>query len=187
MQTARDRWILRQMGKERLTLLHGGARMAAGVRRAIIVCAAVLAALVPLPTAAISTSLGTAYAIDPLTGAALDGYDAVSYFAEPTPLPGRPEFEYYWAGVPWYFASAGNRDAFAGSPETYAPMFGGYATMSVARGYLSVGNPRIFVVLAGRLFLFYSSGNKEAFLLSPRDAYQKAESNWMVLSNDLGF
>jgi len=146
-----------------------------------------LLALVPLPAAAVSTSLSDAYAVDPLTGAALDGYDAVSYFAESAPMPGRPEFEYYWAGVPWYFANAANRDAFASSPEAYAPMFGGHATMSVARGYLSVGNPRIFVILAKRLFLFYSSGNKEAFLLSPRDAYQKAETNWKSLSKDIGF
>ncbi len=175
------------MGKERLTLLHDGERMIAVMRGAFLAFVLALSALMPLHAAAVSTSLGTAYAVDPLTGAALDGYDAVSYFAEPEPLPGRPEFEYYWAGVPWYFANAANRDAFATSPETYAPMFGGHATMSVARGYLSVGNPRIFVVLAGRLFLFYSSGNKEAFLLSPRDAYQKAESNWTNLSSDIGF
>ena len=126
--------------------------MIAAVRSAFLVCTLVLVALMPLHAAAVSSSLGSSYAVDPLTGAALDGYDAVSYFAESAPLPGRPEFEYHWAGVPWYFATAANRDAFATSPETYAPMFGGHATMSVARGYLSIGNPRIFVVLAGRPF-----------------------------------
>lgn len=161
------------MGKQRLTLLR--------------VLALAMALILPaLPAGALTLSLSSAYAVDPLTGAALEGYDAVSYFTEPAPLPGRPEFEYYWSGVPWYFATAANRDVFATSPETYVPLFGGYAAMSMARGYLSIGNPRIYAILAGRLFLFYSSGNKEAFLIAPRDAYQKAEAHWGVLSKDAG-
>ncbi|MBU1174870.1 MAG: hypothetical protein KKH72_05655 [Alphaproteobacteria bacterium] len=165
------------MGKERLTLLK---YLAAGAALALALCAAA-------PTGASTLSLTTAYAVDPLTGAALEGYDAVSYFTESAPLTGRPEFEYYWSGVPWYFATAANRDVFIKSPETYVPMFGGYAAMSMARGYLSTGNPRIYAILAGRLFLFYSSGNKDAFLISPRDAYQRAQEEWAVLSKDAGF
>ena len=161
------------MGKQRLTLL-----------RALALATALI--LPALQADALTLSLNSAYAVDPLTGAALEGYDAVSYFTEAAPLPGRPEFEYYWAGVPWYFATAANRDAFATSPETYVPLFGGYAAMSMARGYLSIGNPRIFSILAGRLFLFYSSGNKEAFLIAPRDAYLKAEEQWSVLRKDAG-
>lgn len=164
------------MGKERLTL----------TKLVVLGLALLLAAMSPMPSGAATTTLTTAYAVDPLTGAALEGYDAVSYFTDKTPLLGRPEFEHYWAGVPWYFSSAANRDVFMRSPETYAPMFGGYATMSVARGYLSVGNPRIYAILVNRLFLFYSSGNKDAFLISPRDAYQKAQEHWAVLRKDAG-
>ncbi len=187
MQKARVRWILRQMGKERLTLMRGIVAATALARGAAAALVFVAFVLIAQPALALTTTLGNAYAVDPLTGAAIEGYDAVSYFTETVPQPGRPEFECYWAGVPWFFSSAANRDVFAHSPEIYAPMFGGYATMSVARGYLSVGNPRIYVVLAGRLFLFYSSGNKEAFLISPRDAYKKAEENWAVLRNEPGF
>ncbi len=168
------------MGKESLTLTQW---MRRGLWLAFLL--PILAAPVP-PAGAVSLSLGSSYAIDPLTGAALEGYDAVSYFTEPAPLSGRPEFEYYWAGVPWYFATEANRDIFMRSPETYVPMFGGYATMSMARGYLSSGNPRIYAVLADRLFLFYSSGNREAFLLSPRDAYSKAQDNWLRFSRNTG-
>lgn len=165
------------MGKQRLTLI-----------RDMALALVLLFAAGPVgPAHALTLSLTTAYAVDPLTGAALEGYDAVSYFTEMSPVAGRPEFEYYWSGVPWYFASAANRDVFIRSPETYVPLFGGYAAMSMSRGYLSSGNPRIFAILAGRLFLFYSSGNKEAFLISPRDAYQKAQEHWAVLSEDADF
>ena len=162
------------MGKQRLTLLRA--------------LALALALILPaVPAGALTLSLSSAYAVDPLTGAALEGYDAVSYFTDAAPLHGRPEFEYYWGGVPWYFSTAANRDVFASSPETYVPMFGGHAAMSMARGYLSTGNPRIYAILAGKLFLFYSSGNKEAFLIAPRDAYLKAQEQWSVLRKDAGF
>lgn len=169
------------MGKQTLSML----RRSVGILRLALALVLVVAASVP--AGALTLSLTTAYAVDPLTGAALEGYDAVSYFTESAPVAGRPEFEYYWSGVPWYFASAANRDVFMRSPETYVPVFGGYAAMSMARGYLSAGNPRIYSILAGKLFLFYSSGNKDAFLLSPRDAYQKAQDNWAVLSEEAGF
>ena len=165
------------MGKQRLTLL----------RALALIAGLVFGMAWTVPAGALTLSLTTAYAVDPLTGAALEGFDPVSYFTEGAPEQGRSEFEYYWSGVPWYFVTAANRDVFMRSPETYVPVFGGYAAMSMARGYLSSGNPRIYSVLAGKLFLFYSTGNKEAFLISPRDAYQKAQEQWAVLSEEAGF
>jgi len=123
--------------------------------------------------------------VDPLSGVAIDGYDAVSYFTEDTPLPGQPEFDFYWQGVPWYFASAANRDVFARAAQIYAPVFGGYGVMSLSRGYLSAGNPRLYAVLGGRLFLFHSQGNRDAFLVSPREAYLAAQEQWQILSPGL--
>jgi hypothetical protein len=134
---------------------------------------------------AATTSTVTTIVTDPLSGIAIAGYDPVSYFTETEPLSGRPEFEFIWGGVPWYFASAANRDVFMRSPEIYAPMFGGYGVMGLARGYLSEGNPRIYAVLQNRLFLFYSTGNRDAFLLSQRQAYQLAVKNWEFLSLEL--
>lgn len=132
-------------------------------------------------------AVGTATGIvtDPLSGVALYGYDPVSYFTEDVPLHGRPEFEHEWGGVVWMFASAANRDVFLRHPEVYAPQFGGYGLMALSRGYLSEGNPRIYAILAGRLFLFYSTSNREAFLLSQRAAYRDAAMNWKRLSPNL--
>ena len=134
---------------------------------------------------AATSTLSGQFVADPLTGVALEGYDPVSYFTEGEPLPGQPEFDYYWQGVPWYFASAANRDAFARSPETFVPVFGGYGVMSLSRGFLSAGNPRLYAVLAGHVFLFHSSGNREAFLLAPRESYKLAERQWPTLSAEL--
>ncbi|RYE61167.1 MAG: hypothetical protein EOP20_00455 [Hyphomicrobiales bacterium] len=126
-------------------------------------------------------SLVTAIVTDPLTGVAIDGYDPVSYFTESQPLQGSPEFEYHWGGVPWYFASAANRDVFERNPDVYAPQHGGHCEMSLARGYLSDGKPRIYVIEGMKLYFFYSAANREAFLLSPTEALTKAEEAWSTL------
>src|SRR5689334_11666438 len=107
--------MMRQIGKQILT----------------IVLLAALAA--PAQAAGLVTTVVT----DPLTGVALEGYDAVTYFTESEPQMGSPDYEYVWAGVPWYFASAANRDVFKRAPEIYAPQHGGHCEMSLARGYLS--------------------------------------------------
>jgi YHS domain-containing protein len=74
---------------------------------------------------------------DPLTGIAIGGMDPVSYFTEPAPLPGKPEFEFYWMGAPWLFANEANFEIFKRHPEIYAPQYGGHGAMSMARGFVS--------------------------------------------------
>ena len=146
-----------------------------------IVAALVMAA----PVAAPAASLVTTIVSDPLTGVAMGGYDPVSFFTENEPTRGRADFEYSWAGLPWYFATAANRDVFMRAPEIYAPQFGGHDVMSLSRGYLSDGDPRLYALVAQRLFLFYSTGNREAFLLAPGPALQQALARWPVLRRDL--
>jgi YHS domain-containing protein len=153
------------------------------ISKQVLTIGLVLAMVLAGPAAA--ESVVTSIVTDPLTGVALEGYDPVSYFTEPEPLPGVPDYEYYWGGVPWYFASAANRDVFVRAPEVYAPQHGGHCEMSLARGYLSDGKPRIFVIEKMKLYLFYSAANREAFLMSSGEALAKAETNWPVLAGDL--
>ena len=126
--------------------------------------------LLGAPMAAHADSLVTSVVIDPLTGVAMDGYDPVSYFTEGQPQRGNPDYVYSWAGVPWYFASAANRDVFMRNPDVYAPQYGGHCQMSLARGFLSDGKPEVYAIEGMKLYLFYSAANREAFLLSPGEA-----------------
>jgi hypothetical protein len=164
--------MMGQSGKQILTL------------RAVCALALVMS-LVAAPAAAQSSRVVTNIVTDPISGVALSGYDPVSYFTSPEPLIGDRAFEVIWGGVPWYFANAANRDVFRRAPEAYAPQFGGYGATSVSRGYLAEGNPRIYVVAYGQLFLFYSSGNREAFLMSERSTVLAANENWPSVSADL--
>lgn len=140
-----------------------------------------LALSVPVSAAALVDAIVT----DPLTGVALEGHDAVSYFTEPEPVQGLADYEYQWGGVPWYFASAANRDVFMRNPEIYAPQFGGHCVTSLSRGYLSDGKPRLYVISGMKLYLFYSVANREAFFKSEDTAVQEANGSWAKLRGTL--
>jgi YHS domain-containing protein len=144
-----------------------------------------IAAVLLLAAAARADGLVTTIVTDPLTGVAIDGFDPVSYFTDPQPQPGLPDYEFDWGGVPWYFESAANRDVFARNPEIYAPQYGGHCVMSLSRGYLSDGKPRLYVVDGLKLYFFYSSANRDAYLLSRSAAVAGAEKNWPKLRDAL--
>jgi hypothetical protein len=157
--------MMRQIGKQILTLA--------------------LAMALPLVAPAVGQSVVTTVVTDPLTGVALDGYDPVTYFIEPTPLQGSPDYVSYWGGVPWYFVSAANRDVFNRAPEIYAPQHGGYCEMSLARGFLSDGKPQFYAIEKMKLYLFYSAVNREAFMISKAEALVDAAAHWPRLADNL--
>jgi YHS domain-containing protein len=144
-----------------------------------------IAAWFMLAAAASADGLVTTIVTDPLTGVAIDGYDPVSYFIDADPQKGMADYEYDWGGVPWYFVSAANRDVFMRNPEVYAPRFGGHCLVSLSRGYLSDGKPRLYVIEAMKLYFFYSAANRDAFLLSRDEALRQAAANWPRLSQEL--
>ncbi|WP_157959815.1 YHS domain-containing (seleno)protein [Devosia submarina] len=141
----------------------------------------VCAAIAPVRAQSVVTLIVT----DPLTGIAISGYDPVSYFTEPAPLPGRADFELVWQNVPWHFASAANRDVFQRAPEVYAPQYGGHDGMGVSRGFVADSDARIYAVFKERLYLFYSAANREAFLLAPDAAARTGAEKWPELSRQL--
>lgn len=155
--------MMRQTGKQTLTIALG------------------LGVLLALGLTGPARAGGPGFVVDMLTGVALDGMDPVSYFTDPQPREGVSDFEYDWAGVPWYFANAADRDVFRRAPEVYAPQFGGHATTSLAQGYLSDGDPRIYAVVADRLYLFYSGDNRDAFEQAPAATINAARSRWAAL------
>ena len=168
--------MMRQKRKQILTIT--------GAIRAVMW--AFLGALVAVaPLAARAEALVQTIVTDPLSGVALEGYDPVSYFTEAEPLLGVPDYEYVWKGVPWYFASAANRDVFIGNPDIYAPQYGGHCVMSLSRGFLSDGKPRLYVIEGMKLYLFYSLANREAFLHGGTRIVATANANWYPLSQGL--
>ena len=164
--------MMRQSGKEKLSSLVAGLLLAAVLSHSGTIADEI-------------TGLTRQIVVNPLTGVALDGFDPVSYFTETEPQPGSADLEYVWAGVPWYFASAANRDIFIHAPEIYAPQYGGYGATALSRGFLSDGNPRIYEVFSNRLYLFYSSGDRQAFDAARLPVIGRADEQWAKLAPSL--
>ncbi|WP_245431323.1 YHS domain-containing (seleno)protein [Rhodoplanes roseus] len=112
------------------------------------------------------------------SGIAISGFDPVSYFIDGAPVAGRPEYEYVYQGVVWRFRNEGNRNAFADNPSVYAPLFGGYDPVGVARGISRPGHPEVFLVLRGRLLLFFNEAARAKFVEDPIAVLTDAQSNW---------
>jgi hypothetical protein len=116
--------------------------------------------------------------VDRNTGLAINGYDPVAYFTDRTPRLGKDELEHTLEGVVWRFRNEGNRAAFAADPDVYMPRFGGYDPIGVGRGVGVPGDPRIWLVIEQRLYLFYTAEARDIFIADAQEARAAADSNW---------
>lgn len=122
---------------------------------------------------------------DRFTGLAIGGVDPVAYFTEGQMLAGRPDFEASEAGVVWRFRNADNRAFFLDHPEIYAPQFGGYDPVDVARGVAFAGQPRFWLIYARRLYLFGRPDSRAAFVADPLSTLEQARRRWPDLKKTL--
>ncbi len=141
--------------------------------RCFAFAALVAVALIRLPAASAAVE-----AIHTRNGLALSGYDAVAYFTESKAVKGDPRFEHRWSGVRWRFASAAHRDAFALSPEKYAPQYGGYCAYAASRNYAAPTDPEAWKVVDGKLYLNYSKEVRELWEKEIPEAIGRADRNW---------
>lgn len=87
---------------------------------------------------------------------AVGGYDVVAYATlayDAAPVPGSDQFVAAYKGSKWRFSSAANRDAFSADPGRYAPQYGGYCAWALARNKLAPGDPAVWHLRNGKLYL----------------------------------
>jgi hypothetical protein len=125
-------------------------------------------------------------AVNSNTGLAISGFDPVAYFTEGKAIFGQPEIELNLDGAVWRFSNEGNRGAFAGHPEVYAPRFGGYDPVAVGQGRSVPGHPLFWVVVGQRLYFFYSEKSRAAFLADTGRIIDTAERKWPEVARSLG-
>lgn len=154
-------------------------------------CSAALAAfacillalpLGPSPSPAATTER---IVVDWHTGLAIGGYDPVAFYVEGKPVPGSPDVELRYAGAIWRFSNIGNREAFATQPDVYMPQFGGYDPIGVSRGVAVAGNPNLWLIAGGHLFLFYDRRRLDTFAADPARFIAEAERKWPDVLNTL--
>ncbi|MEL7537807.1 MAG: YHS domain-containing (seleno)protein [Pseudomonadota bacterium] len=109
---------------------------------------------------------------------ALKGYDTVAYFTEGKPVKGNKKFTHSWNGADWQFSSQENLDLFAADPEAYAPQYGGYCAYAVSQGYTASGDPTVWKIVDGKLYVNYNKSIGKKWRADPEKFIKLANENW---------
>ena len=119
------------------------------------------------------------------SGLAIEGFDPVAYFTEQRAVQGMADFEAAESGAVWRFRNEGNRASFVSHPEVYGPRFGGYDPVDLGRGVTYAGNPRIWLIVDRRLYLFGREDSRDAFAANPAPFLKEATARWPTLEQGL--
>ena len=111
---------------------------------------------------------------------AMQGYDPVAYFTVGAPTKGQAAHSYDWDGERYLFSTADNRERFAKQPARYAPQFPGHCAAALTRGEVVTPDPRNWIIIDGKLYLFGKAIGPKLFRKNP-ELVQKSESNWTRL------
>ena len=112
---------------------------------------------------------------------AIHGYDTVAYFDEGRPAKGSAAFTHDWMGATWRFASVEHRDRFAADPDRFAPRYGGYCAWAVSKGYTANGDPEVWKIVDGKLYLNYNPGVKSEWEKDQAARIRSADAKWPSL------
>ncbi|MEL6233497.1 MAG: YHS domain-containing (seleno)protein [Pseudomonadota bacterium] len=112
------------------------------------------------------------------TGLGLRGYDPVAYFVENAPVEGKADLTASHADVTYRFASESNRALFLANPAQYAPHYGGFCQMGAALGKKLDGDPLVWRVADGKLFVYAYPAALEGFMKDVPGNTEKADANW---------
>ena len=128
----------------------------------------------------INVSSGLTLAGGPL---ALRGYDAVAYIQDGTAVRGKADHSTLHDGAVYRFASAGHKAAFERDPARYLPAYGGFCAFGVSVGAKFDGDPEVFRVVDGRLYLNLNSEIQQKWEGDIKGNIKKADRNWKKISD----
>lgn len=128
---------------------------------------------------------GPVYTDDKGDVLALSGYDAISYFTgDAGPVEGSADHIVLYQGFEYRFATDDNAEIFAADPARYIPAFGGHCAWTMAHSQLAPGDPKIFRIRDGRLYLLYDELVEAEFVKNPGRFIQEAEAAYPVFTTD---
>ena len=132
------------------------------------------ASLISVPAHAASPEIFTAR----FSNLAVGGYDPVAYFDSGAPAKGEKTFSFEYKGAEWRFASAENLAKFKANPAAYAPQYGGYCAWAVSQGYTASGDPLVWNIVNGKLYLNYDKSVQANWSKDIPGHIARADRNW---------
>lgn len=113
---------------------------------------------------------------------AVSGYDVVSYFNnEDGPVLGDARYTVMHNGAEFHFASQKNADVFAADPDAYAPQYGGHCAWAMSRGSLAPGDPTLYKIVGGKLYLNFNEQVQRTWLSDIPGFIAKADPAWTTI------
>ena len=145
--------------------------------KTLILAAAALAA----PLAVISPAQADGGVFVGVEGSniAVSGYDTVSYFkGNGVPVKGSAQYKVNHDGAVFHFSSQENADLFAANPDAYAPQYGGHCAWAMSRGSLAPGDPTLYKIENGKLYLNFNEQVQQTWLGDIAGFIAKSDPAW---------
>jgi len=142
---------------------------------------AMLITLLALATLATNSLAATPTVATSITG--VQGYDLVSYQNSKRPIRGNGHFLAVHDGVTYLFANEANREAFDGNPQKYLPAYGGYCAFGVSVGKKFVGDPEVWRLVDGKLYLNLDENIQDQWLKDVPGRIKTADANWQKIKD----
>lgn len=136
------------------------------LHRVLLILAIVLTPIASLADAAEHSTVGVA------------GYDLVSYRTGEKPVRGNGNHVAVHDGVTYLFVDEANRKSFEDDPTLYLPAYGGYCAFGVSVGKKFVGDPDVWEIVDGTLYLNLDNGIKSTWMKDVEGNLRKADANW---------
>ena len=114
---------------------------------------------------------------------AVGGYDPVAYFKAGRPVAGNDQFSLQHKGATWRFSSKENLDAFRANPAAFAPQYGGYCAWAAAQGGTASGDPEVWKIVNGKLYLNYDRSVQAKWEKDIPGFIAKADRKWPGVLN----
>jgi YHS domain-containing protein len=123
------------------------------------------------------------YAADPIytgkfSNTAVGGYDTVAYFTMDKAVKGSRKHATRYMGATFRFSSAENLQTFLADPDKYAPQYGGYCAWAASQNYTAKGDPEVWKIVDGKLYLNYNSEVQAMWVKDIPDFIKAADANW---------
>ena len=116
-----------------------------------------------------------------VTGAS--GYDLVSYHTGKKPLRGNGHYLAVHDGVTYLFTNQDNQETFEANPEKYVPAYGGYCAFGVSVGKKFIGDPEVWRVVDGKLYLNLDTSIQDSWLKDVSGRIKKADTKWKKIKD----
>ncbi|MFK8068066.1 MAG: YHS domain-containing (seleno)protein [Gammaproteobacteria bacterium] len=111
-----------------------------------------------------------------VTGVA--GYDLVSYHTGKRPVRGNGHYLSVHEGATYLFSSEENKKIFDGNPTKYLPAYGGYCAFGVSVGKKFVGDPEVWRLVDGKLYLNLDENIQDEWLKDVPGRIKSADTHW---------